>query len=175
MCQRPQSRRPAWRFNEDYTAKVNESQACSDNSDCQAFVGGDLTCGHPTRAINPGAKDDIQEIADKSWANQCYKLDWNCPMFSPLPPWYTSEGVCDQGSCSVNYIDTRAIEGEACDQGANYQCADDLYCSDSAVCLEIGACSSISDCYDDDNSWIHPACMGITFSCEQGSCAWDCS
>ncbi len=169
-----ESKEACLKIDEDYQAKVAQSQSCDNDSECQVFVGGSLTCGFPQKAINPSAKDDVQLISDGYWNSQCYKLDWNCPMFSPLPPWYTTVGICSQGTCEVETIDIRAAEGEACNAGDNYQCADDLYCAGSGVCLKIGDCSSTSDCTNDDNSWIHPACMG-TLSCEQGRCSWDCS
>jgi hypothetical protein len=44
----------------------------------------------------------------------------------------------------------------------------------TGVCRKMGACGAPSDCLDQNNDWIHPACMG-TATCDGGTCGWDCS
>ncbi len=168
-----ESKEACLNIDEDYQAKVALSQSCDNDSECQLFVGGSLTCGQPQKAINSSAKGDVQLISDAYWDSQCYKLDWNCPLFSPLPPWYITVGTCKQGTCEVETIDTRAAEGEACNVNENYQCGDNLYCAFD-VCLKAGDCNTLSDCYNVDNFWIHPACGGVA-TCEENRCGWDCS
>jgi len=170
-------------IDQDYQQQVITAGACTADADCDKFVGGNLTCGMPQRAINSALSSQVEALKLDWQTAKCHEQDWNCPMLSPLPPWMGVRGVCDQGACKVEYYDTRAQEGEACGDDINTDCADGLYCAFglnwcgtppvTGVCRQMGDCGAPSDCSNPDNSWIHPMCMGKA-TCEQGHCGWDC-
>jgi len=172
------------KIDSDYRKAVTDAGACTADSDCSKFVGGNLTCGMPTMAINP-LLDSQVDLFKMQWSNaKCHQVDWNCPMMSPMPPWMAVRGVCNQGSCEAEYYDTRgAKEGEACGDDINTECGDGLYCAFgqnwcgtppvTGVCRKMGDCGAPTDCYNNDNDWIHPMCMGQA-TCAQGKCGWDC-
>jgi predicted secreted protein len=168
----------------DYHKAVDAAAACTADADCSKFVGGNLTCGMPTRAINPTLSSEVEQLKTSWQSAKCHQQDWNCPLMAPLPPWMAVRGVCEQGSCKAEYYDTRgAKEGEACGDDINTKCGDGLYCAFglnwcgtppvTGVCRKMGDCGAPSDCLNQDNIWIHPMCMGQA-TCEQGHCGWDC-
>jgi inhibitor of cysteine peptidase len=172
------------KINADYQKELVTAAACKADADCGKFVGGNLTCGMPTKALNSALLSPVTAL-QSSWSSaQCNQIDWNCPMLSPLPPWMAVRGVCDQGACKAEYYDTRkAKEGASCGDDINVECADGLYCAFglnwcgtppvTGVCRQMGDCGAKSDCLNQNNDWIHPACMGQA-TCTAGQCGWNC-
>ncbi len=170
---------------QEYKDEVAQSQGCQIDAECQAFVGGSLSCGFPQIAINVAFEQEVKAFGDKWWNLKCHQQDWMCPLFSPLPPWFEVKGVCQAGACKVEYVDTRATEGDSCGEDIDVQCGEGLYCAFglnwcgtppfTGTCRQMGDCGAASDCYNERNDWIHPACMGEATCSEQGTCGWDCS
>lgn len=168
----------------DYQQALVAAAACTADVDCDTFVGGTLSCGIPHKAINSALAAPVK-VLKQDWQDaQCHQQPWSCPMLAPLPPWMAVRGVCEQGSCKVEYYDTRgAKEGEACGDDINTECADGLYCAFglnwcgtppvTGVCRKMGECGAASDCDNSENSWIHPMCVGSS-TCNQGTCGWTC-
>ena len=124
-----QSKSECLDLEQEYKDEVAQAQGCQVDAECQAFVGGSLSCGFPTKAINVAFEQEVKAFGDKWWTMKCHEQGWNCPMFSPLPPYLEVRGVCDAGTCKVEYVDIRAKEGDSCGDDINVQCADGLYCA----------------------------------------------
>ncbi len=172
-------------IDKDYQTAVDTAGSCSTDADCQKFVGGTLICGHPTRAIDSTLEGPVNAARQKYNDNQCFQFPWNCPMFTPLPPWFETHGVCEQGTCQVKYVDTRAAkEGDACGDDIGVACGDGLYCAFglnwcgtppvTGICRKHGDCGAPSDCLNQANPWIHPMCMGEATCDNNSKCGWDC-
>jgi len=171
-------------IDKDYQKELVAAGACKADSECDKFVGGNLTCGIPHKAINSALSSQVEAVKLEWQAAKCQDVDWTCPMLSPMPPWMAVRGVCEQGACKVEYYDTRgAKEGESCGDDINTKCGDGLYCAFglnwcgtppvTGVCRKMGDCGAVSDCDNADNSWIHPMCVGKA-TCTQGHCGWSC-
>lgn len=168
-----------------YAKKLGQSKGCSADADCNAFAGGSLSCGIPQQAYNKAHSAAIKAFGAQWQTAQCHMIPWLCPMLAPLPPWMEVRGVCQQGSCQVQYVDTRAAqEGDACGDDIGVKCGAGLYCAFglnwcgtppvTGVCRQMGDCGAESDCLNGENIWIHPMCMGKA-TCDGGKCGWDCS
>ena len=157
-------------LNDEYQQELAASQGCSIDGDCGTFVGGDLKCGFPHKAINSIYETQVKAYHDQWTSEGCYQLPWNCPMMMPLPPWYEVRGVCNAGTCEVEYVDTRAKAGHACGPDINVTCGENLYCAFglnwcgtppvTGICRPMGECGAVSDCENADNLWYHPMCTG---------------
>jgi hypothetical protein len=100
-----------------------------------------------------------------------------------------SEGWYSNGEPAlITYDNCRATEGlavvgESCGPSINVDCFGDAYCQGipedrrgaTGTCREMGFCLEDADCDNEENNWIHPACVGFAFCNEETStCAWEC-